>query len=249
MRLEGKVAVITGAQQGIGAAIARRFAEEGADIVVNYFEDEAAGAAVVEDVEACGRRAVLVHGDVALAADAERVVGSASALGGVDILVNNAGIFPRASFLDLEEDEWDRVLDVNLKGSFLCARAAARLMVDEGRAGCIINVSSVVAYAGAPEGVHYVASKAGVLGLTRASALALAADGIRVNCIAPGLADTAQPRYGMTEQEIDAVGSELPLGRIATPDDIAGCALYLASDDAAHVTGQTLHVNGGQFLG
>ena len=177
------------------------------------------------------------------------MVEAAEALGGVDLLVNNAGIFPRVGFLDMTEDQWDQVLDVNLKGAFLCAREAAKAMVARGAGGAIINIASVVANTGAPTGVHYTASKAGLVGLTRSMALALAPHGIRVNAIAPGLTDTAQPRDGNTEAELADMARAMPLGRLVAPDEIADAAVFLASDESRQMTGQTIHVNGGQFLG
>jgi 3-oxoacyl-[acyl-carrier protein] reductase len=213
MRLEGKVAVVTGAQQGIGEAIALAFAREGAHLVVNWLDDEAAAQAVADGVRGHGGRAELVRGDVAEARDIGRLIDTADALGGVDLMVNNAAIFPRVALLDMSEDDWDAVHRVNLRGSFLGLQAAARAMVAHGRGGAIVNFSSRAAFAGSPRGVHYVATKAGVLGLTRAAALELAPHRIRVNAIAPGLVDTAQPRYGMTEAEIAEAGRRNPLGR------------------------------------
>jgi 3-oxoacyl-[acyl-carrier protein] reductase len=250
MRLLGKIALVTGAQQGIGRAIALALAADGADVGVNYLDDRTAAEAVTGEVRARGRRAVPVPGDVSRAEDAHRMVEAvATALGPLDVLVNNAGIFPRSSFLDLREEEWTRVHDVNLKGSFLCAQATARAMVREGRPGSIVNLSSV-AMRGTPLGVHYAASKAGVVGLTRAMALALAGHGIRVNAIAPGLTDTAQPRYGNTEAELQVLARDIPLeGRMARPEEIASVAVFLASDEARWITGQVLHVNGGAFMG
>jgi 3-oxoacyl-[acyl-carrier protein] reductase len=176
------------------------------------------------------------------------MVDAAINLGGIDILVNNAGIFPRVDFLTMREAQWDTVLSVNLKGSFLCTQAAARHMVQQGRGGAIMNLASGAAFRGSPRGVHYVSSKAGIVGLTRATAQELAPYRIRVNAIAPGLTDTAQPRYGMAEDELQEAALHIPLGRIASPEDIARLAVFLASDDASHITGQTIHVNGGQFL-
>ena len=189
-----------------------------------------------------------MHGDVARVADARALVESAVAeLGGVDVLVNNAGVYPRVAFLDMREEDWDYVLDVNLKGTFFCAQAAARAMIAGGRHGSIMNLASM-AIRGAVRGTHYSASKGGVVAMTRAMALELAPNAIRVNAIAPGLTDTAQPRYGSTEEEIAAMSDAVPLGRMAQPDDIADVALFLASHDARHITGQTIHVNGGQYL-
>jgi len=170
-----------------------------------------------------------------------------SELGGLDVLVNNAGVYPRVPFLEMRESDWDHVVDVNLKGGFFCAQAAARAMVAAGRRGSIINMASQ-AVRGAVRGVHYSASKGGVVAMTRATALELAPHGIRVNAIAPGLTDTAQPRYGNNEAELAAMASAVPLGRMAQPDDIAAVAVFLASDDARHITGQTVHVNGGSYM-
>ena len=250
MRLVGKVALVTGAQQGIGRAIALALAREGADVGVNYLDDRGAAEQVVAEVRGSGRRACVVHGDVGRATDAETMVGTvARELGTPAILVNNAGVFPRVDFLAMTEADWDHVLDVNLKGSFLCAQAAARRMVDERLGGAIVNLASV-AMRGTPLGVHYSASKAGVMGLTRAMALALAPHRIRVNAIAPGLTDTAQPRYGNSEAELVELGRQIPLeGRMARPEEIARVAVFLAGEESSWITGQTIHVNGGAFMG
>ncbi len=248
MRLAGKRALVTGAQQGIGRAVALALAREGADVAVNFLDDRAAAEAVAGEARALGRRALVVQADVARRAEVEAMVAAVVAgLGPPDVLVNNAGVFPRSPFLELDEGEWDHVLGVNLKGSFLTAQAAARAMVAAGRPGAIVNLASS-AVRGDPRGVHYSASKAGVVGLTRAMALALAPHGIRVNAIAPGLTDTAQPRYGNTEAQIAARAREVPLGRMAQPDEIARVAVFLASDDAAFVTGEVVHANGGAYL-
>jgi 3-oxoacyl-[acyl-carrier protein] reductase len=250
MQLVGKVALVTGAQQGIGHAIAVALARAGADVGVNYLDDRGAAERVAGEIRGTGRRACLAPGDVSRATDAEAMVDTVTReLGAPGILVNNAGVFPRVDFLAMTEADWDRVLDVNLKGSFLCAQAAARRMVAAGRGGAIVNLSSV-AMRGAPLGVHYSASKAGVMGLTRAMALALAAHRIRVNAIAPGLTDTAQPRYGNSDAELVEMGRQIPLeGRMARPEEIARVAVFLAAEESGWVTGQTIHVNGGAFMG
>ena len=166
MRLSGKVALVTGAQQGIGRAIAIALGREGCDVCGNFLDDRGAAERVAAEVRSLGRKAMVVQGDVARSEDVGAIVAAATAeLGAPDVLVNNAGVFPRAAFLDLAEREWDHVLGVNLKGGFLCAQAVARAMVAAGRAGAIINISSS-AIRGDARGVHYSASKAGVLGMT-----------------------------------------------------------------------------------
>jgi NAD(P)-dependent dehydrogenase (short-subunit alcohol dehydrogenase family) len=248
MRLAGRVALVTGAQQGIGKAIALAFGREGANVVVNYLDDEAAGEAIVKSIHASGGRATAVPGSVARVGDVRLMVEAGQAFGGIDILVNNAGIFPRVDFLEMTEAQWDEVLNVNLKGTFFCTQTVIRQLVEQGRSGAVVNLASSAAFRSSPRGVHYVSSKAGIVGFTRATALELARYRIRVNAIAPGTTDTAQPRYGMSEEELQAVGRQVPLGRMAVPDDIASMAVFLASEEASHITGQTMHVNGGAYL-
>jgi len=248
-RLKGRVALVTGAQQGIGRAIALAFAQEGADVLVNYLDDRAAAEQVAEQARKAGVRAVVAQADVSRVDEGQALVTRAvHELGGLDILVNNAGVYPRSPFLELSEREWDWVLDVNLKGSCFCAQAAARAMIAGGRRrGSIINLSSS-SVRGQPRGVHYTASKGGVITMTRSMALELAPHGIRVNAIAPGTTDTAQPRGGNTEEELAAMAKTIPLGRMAQPEDIASVAVFLAGDESRHMTGQTLHVNGGLLM-
>ena len=249
MQLDGKVALVTGAQQGIGRGIALAFAEAGADVAVNWLDDEAAARDVAASVAGHNRRAITIRADMARLDEVREMVDAVVAeFGGIDILVNNAGVFPRVDFLEMQESDWDFVHDVNLKGAVFCAQAAAKAMIAAGRPGAIVNLASGAAFRGSPRGVHYVASKGGVVSMTKQMALELAPHRIRVNAIAPGLTDTAQPRYGSTEAEIAEMAAANPLGRIATPEDIARAALFLASDDAGFVTGHTLHVNGGSYL-
>ena len=219
MRLEGKVAVVTGAQQGIGNAIARRFAAEGAAVVINYLDDQNSAEATMEHIRGNGGLAKAIQGDITDPEDINDLMAAADDLGGISILVNNAGI-----------------------------QAAARQMIAAGRGGAIINLTSASAYRGPPLGVHYAASKGGIISMTRATAMALAGHAIRVNAIAPGLTDTAQPRGGNSESEIAEMAAKIPLGGIVQPEDIADAAVFLASEESRQMTGQVMHVNGGDLL-
>jgi NAD(P)-dependent dehydrogenase (short-subunit alcohol dehydrogenase family) len=244
-----RVVLVTGGQQGIGEAMAIAFADAGYDVAINWLDNQAAAESVAAKVREAGQRALTVRADIArLAEIAAMVDATQSAFGRLDVLVNNAGVFPRVQFLDMTETDWDLVVDINLKGSAFCAQAAARVMAAAGHGGSIINLSSR-SLAGSVLGVHYSATKAGVVGMTRAMALALAPHGIRVNAIAPGLTDTAQPRYGNTEAELQELARAVPLGRMATPADIAALGVFLASDAASYITGQVHHINGGAYMG
>jgi len=248
MRLAGKHALVTGAQQGIGRATVLALAREGADVAINWLDDRTAVDRLAAEVKSMGRNAFTVQGDVSNIKDVNRMVDAAyAALGGLDILVNNAGVFPRSPFLELAENEWDHVLSINLKGSFLCAQAIARRMVGDGRRGAIVNISSS-SVRGNPLGVHYAASKTGIIGMTRSMALALAANGIRVNAVAPGITDTAQPRYQFSESEMQEQSRLVPLGSMAQPEDIANILVFLASDESRFITGETIHANGGLYM-
>lgn len=247
--LTGRRALVTGAQQGIGRAIAVALAKAGADVAVNYLDDLAAAEATAQAVRDLGVCAILAKGDVADLAAARMMVQTAdAALDGLDIVVNNAGVFPRVAFTDMTEADWDHVMNVNLKGGFFVAQATVKAMIARGCKGSVINLASQAIRGSSPRGVHYAASKGGVVSMTRAMALELAPHGIRVNAIAPGLTDTAQPRYGSNETELAAMAAAIPLGRMAQPNDIAGWAAFLASDLAAFMTGQTIHVNGGTYM-
>jgi NAD(P)-dependent dehydrogenase (short-subunit alcohol dehydrogenase family) len=246
----GKRVLVTGAQRGIGRAIAVRFAEAGADVALNYLDDKAAAESAAAEIIALGRRAATLAADIARPEEARRLVGDAErALGPIDVLVNNAGIFPRAPFLELTEEIWDAVLDTNLKATFVCAQEAARRMVAAGRSGAIINLSSGAPYRGSMRATAYMASKLGIVGLTRGMARELAPHGIRVNAIAPGITNTAMPRLGNTEEGLAALGRANPTGRLAEPDDIADAVVFLATDAARYIVGQLIHVNGGDYHG
>jgi 3-oxoacyl-[acyl-carrier protein] reductase len=247
--LLNRCAVVTGAQQGIGRAIALALGRAGATIIANYLDDEQAAKELSLALVETGSTCHLVKADLSDRAGIDLLFERIDQIGPPEILVNNAAIFPRAGFLDLTEAMWAQTMAVNLNAPFLCTQLAAQRLVESGRAGSIVNITSGAAFRSSPRGAHYVSSKAGLVGLTKATALELAPHKIRVNAVAPGLTDTAQPRYGMTEQALRDAGQDIPLGGIAQPDDIAPVVRFLASDTASHVTGQVWHVNGGNYLG
>jgi len=243
--LTGRRALVTGANQGIGWTIARRLADHGARVAVNYPDPERRP----KQVHLLGPDAIALEADIGRCDDIDAMFAELDqTFGGVDILVNNAGVFPRADVLTLDEATWDAVLDVNLKGAFFCAQAAARRMVVDGAGGAIVNIASDSAFAPSVRGGHYCASKAGLVALTKSLALALAPHQVRVNAVAPGLTDTAQPRGGYSEAELEAAAGRIPLGRLGQPDDVADAVLYLVSDLARFVTGHTLLVTGGDHM-
>jgi len=237
--LAGQVAVVTGAAKRIGRSIALRLAADGANVVINYLSSQPDAESVVGEIEAMGRRAIAVQGDVSRRADVQRLFAAAEdKFGRVDILVNNAGMFFAAKFEELTEEQWDRILNANLKSQFLCAQAAASIMKRQGK-GRIINISSLGGFLPWPAYTHYCVSKAGTIMLTRCLARALAPE-IMVNSVAPG---TIQfPGEASDEDYIRRV----PLHRTGTGDDIAGAVAYLASAD--FVTGQVIVVDGGRAL-
>ena len=245
MRLKDKVAVVTGAAGGIGRAIAERFAAEGAKVIVADIDDKAGQATT----QAIGKGTIFVKADTGAKKDAEALVAAAvKAFGRLDILVNNAGIVHSADFLDVTEEDFDRVLRVNLKGYFLCGQAAARQMVKQGGGGNIINMSSVNAVLAIPNICSYVVSKGGVNQLTKTMSLALVDHGIRVNGIGPGSIATDLLKKVMVDDAARAkIMSRTPMGRAGEPAEIASVALFLASDDASYLTGQTIYPDGGRM--
>jgi NAD(P)-dependent dehydrogenase (short-subunit alcohol dehydrogenase family) len=250
MKLAGRIALVTGAQQGIGAAIAVALAEEGADVALTWLDDEPAAERVAAHIRQASRRPYLIRADVARLADIEAMVAdTVRVLGAADILVNNAGVYPRVKLLEMREVDWDFVLDINLKAGCFATIAFVKALMASGKgSGSVINISSQ-AIRGAVRGAHYCASKGGVVSMTRAMALELAPHNIRVNAIAPGTTDTAQPRYGNTEAELIEMARTIPLGgKMLTPEQIARAAVFLASEDANAITGQVWHVNGGSYM-
>jgi 3-oxoacyl-[acyl-carrier protein] reductase len=244
--LTGKVAVVTGASRGIGRAIVLALAGQNAKIVASARSTEALES-LVEEVKAQGGEAIAVTGDVAKSSDADALFAKATeAFGRVDILINNAGITRDGLLMRMKEEDWDAVLETNLKGAFLCTRAAAKVMTKQ-RVGRIINISSVVGEMGNAGQANYCASKAGLLGLTKSVARELARRNVTVNAITPGFIVT-----DMTDELSDKVKegltSQVPLGRLGSVDDISHAVIFLASDQAAYITGQTLGINGGMYM-
>jgi NAD(P)-dependent dehydrogenase (short-subunit alcohol dehydrogenase family) len=241
----GRVVVVTGASQGIGAGIAMRFAEAGADVVVNYNTNDAGAQDVVSHIKGIGRSAISVQANVSQRADVDRLIAQAvESFGRLDVMVNNAGLQPLAMLLDMTEDDWDQVIEVNLRGVFLCTQAVAKQFIAGGDAGAIVNIASIEAENPAPMHSHYNASKAGVVMYTRASANELGQHGIRVNAVSPGLIW----RDGIEEAWPDGVErwqKAAALTRLGQPDDVADACLFLASSAARWITGVNLVVDGG----
>ena len=246
-RLEGKRALVTGASRGIGRAIALRLAAEGASVAVNYHSGEDEAASVVSEITASGGTAIAFQASVASAEEANRLVdATVEALGGIDILVNNAGITRDNLLMRLSEDDWDAVLDTNLKGAFLCTKAAIRPMLRQ-RSGRIVNMSSIVAITGNPGQANYTAAKAGLIGFTKTIAREVASRGITVNALAPGFIET-QMVEAIPEDLRKQILERIPLGQFGTPDDVARSVVFLASDDGAYITGQVIGIDGGLSL-
>ena len=245
-RLADKVALITGGNTGIGRAVALAYAHEGADVGVAYIAREPEARSLVAEVEKLGRRALALRADVTVETDVRAMVrGVVEGLGRVDILVNNAGIQRPQAITEMTVDDWDRMIDVHMRGAFLCCREIAGHMISR-KTGRIIVLTSQLAYIGRPRYTAYSAAKGGLLAFTRALAQELAPHGILVNSVSPGLIDTG---FDPLSDEVKrAHAASLPLKRLGTPEDLVGAFVFLASDESRYFCGQTLHPNGGEIM-
>lgn len=247
--LQDRVAIVTGAGRGIGRAFSLALAREGCRVAAADI-DAGSAEATADLARASGGTTVGMQLDVTQRRSVTELMQSVvERWGSVDILVNDAGVFPRSTVVDMDEELWDHVIGVNLKGTFLCSQAAARIMISQHTGGRIINMVSRAAYTPYARGAHYAASKAGVLGFTRSLASELGSHQITVNAIAPGTVNTAMPRAaGVTDEQLFASGRTFPLGRIAEPEDMVPALLFLCGSGGAYMTGQVLHVNGGSLM-
>ena len=247
MKLRGKVALVTGAGRGIGRGIAEVFADEGADVAVNDIADMEQADDVAAGVRSRGRRAITVKGDVAARADVEPMIDRVwNELGPIDILVNNAGIETIVPFLELTDEQWTRLVDVNLRGAWLCSQVFCRRALAEGRKGSIVNIGSIQAAKVLPGRTHYAPTKLGLEALTRNMSAEMTPQGIRVNCIHPGLIDTPMTAWVMKSPDIlPQVLAQISMGRAGAPREIGTVAAFFASEEASYLTGQSIFVNGG----
>ncbi|GKU82438.1 3-oxoacyl-[acyl-carrier-protein] reductase [Niallia sp. NCCP-28] len=247
MKLQGKVALVTGASRGIGKSIAIELAKQGANIAVNYAGSVDRANEVVAEIKSLGREAVAIQCDVANADSvSEMIKTTLDAFGTIDILVNNAGITKDNLLMRMKETEWDDVINTNLKGVFLCTKAVTRPMMKQ-RKGRIINITSIVGVTGNPGQANYVAAKAGVIGFTKTTAKELAQRNITVNAIAPGFITTDMTDK-LTDEVKQAMLGQIPLGAFGNPEDIANAVVFLASEESGYITGQTLHIDGGMYM-
>lgn len=245
--LKGKTAIVTGASRGIGRAIAQKLASQGAAVVINYNGSEEKAREIQQKIQEDGGTASIYKCDVSDYAQCERFIQDViQEYGQLDILVNNAGITKDGLLMKMSEEDFDRVIDINLKGAFNTIRFASRQMLKQ-RSGRIINMSSVSGVAGNAGQANYAASKAGVIGLTKAAARELASRGITVNAIAPGFIETDMTD-GLSDKVKEAATAQIPLGRFGKPEQVAAAAAFLASEEAGYITGQVLHVDGGMVM-
>ncbi len=243
-RLDGSVALVTGGSRGIGAAICRRLAADGASVVVNYAGNESAAQAIVDEINSAGGRAIAIQADVSdTTACTDLVHRVAQEFGSLDIVVNNAGIARDGLLMRMSDADWSAVIDTNLTGVFAITRAAAKIMIKQ-RSGAIVNVTSVIGLVGNAGQGNYAAAKAGVIGLTKSAAKELSSRNVRVNAVAPGFIETDMTAE-LSDKVRESAQSEIALKRFGSPQDVAAAVAFLASSDASYITGQTLAVDGG----
>ncbi|WP_084157540.1 3-oxoacyl-[acyl-carrier-protein] reductase [Oceanobacillus manasiensis] len=245
--LQGKSALVTGASRGIGREIALELARQGANVAVNFSGSEAKAQEVVDEIKAIGCNAFKVQADVANEANVKEMIKEVIAqFGTLDILVNNAGVTRDNLLMRMKEEEFDQVINTNLKGVFVCTKAVTRQMMKQ-KSGQIINVASIVGVSGNPGQANYVAAKAGVIGLTKTTAKELASRNIRVNAVAPGFISTDMTDT-LTEEQREGMLDMIPLGKLGRPEEVAKVVRFLASEDASYITGQTIHIDGGMVM-
>lgn len=247
MTLQGKNALVTGSSRGIGKAIALQLAKQGVNIAVNFAGNEERAEEVVQEIKNLGVSAIKIKANVADEKEVKSMVKEIiSTFGNLDILVNNAGITKDNLLMRMKVEEFDQVIDTNLKGAFLCTKAVTRQMMKQ-RDGRIINIASIVGVSGNPGQANYVAAKAGLIGLTKSTAKELASRNILVNAVAPGFISTDMTDV-LTDEQKSAILSSIPLEKLGEPEDIANVVCFLASEDAKYITGQTIHVDGGMVM-
>lgn len=247
MDLKGRTVLVTGGSRGIGRAIALAFAKEGANVIINYINNEESAVDVIKEIEALNVKGLAVKANISKAEEVNRMIdGIEENFNGIDILVNNAGITKDGLFLGMKEKDWDRVMEINLKGVFLCTKAVIRKMLKQ-KYGRIINISSVVGVVGNPGQANYCASKAGVIGFTKSLAKEVASRNITVNAIAPGFIETDMTK--VLPQDIkESMVETIPMKRYGEPEDVANVIVFLGSDKAGYITGQVIHVDGGMAM-
>lgn len=245
--LDSKVAVVTGGSRGIGREIVLTLAAAGANVVINYVENKELAEMVADEVKVMGREALVVKADVSNSEDVENLVSAViERFGRIDILINNAGITRDNLLIRMKEDDWDKVIDTNLKSVFLTSKAISKIMIKQ-RAGKIVNISSVVATLGNAGQANYVAAKAGVIGLTKTLARELASRNINVNAVAPGFIQTDMTAK-MSDELKEKLLEQIPLAKLGEPKDIANIVKFLVSDESSYMTGQLIHVDGGMVM-
>lgn len=247
MCLSGKTAIVTGGSRGIGKAVALKLAEKGANIVVNYTSNSTKAEEVVNEIKKMGREALAIKADVSNPDDVKNLVKETEKqFSNIDILINNAGITKDTLLIRMKEDDWDKVMSVNLKGTFLCTKLVGKKMMKQ-RRGKIVNIASIVGIIGNAGQANYSASKAGIIGFTKSTAKELASRGINVNAVAPGFIETEMTKK-LSEEVVENYAKNIPLGKMGTPEDVANVVFFLCSQEASYVTGQVINIDGGMVM-